>query len=107
MLRHYNFVIGYRPGRQNSVANALSRRADHYPQGELPEPYKPFPEDKMRMVEELETVAVEGAGEALEWALLSTIITDATLQEEMKRETQEGDPKEEEGQIWVPGTQDL
>jgi transposase InsO family protein len=107
MLRHYNFIVGYRPGKQNSVADALSRRADHYPQGEPPEPYKPFPEDKMRTVEELEIAAVEGAGEALDWALLNTIVTDATLQEEIKRETQEGDPKGEEGQIWVLRTQDL
>ena len=36
-LRHFNYVLGYRPGKQNSVADTLSRREDLLPtEGEIP-----------------------------------------------------------------------
>jgi hypothetical protein len=109
MLRHYDYVVGYRPGKLNTVADALSRRADHYPQGKEPEPRKPFPEEIIRPIEELEAAAInlDGTGETLEWAYCNMVVTDATLQEEIRKETQHGDPVGEQGLIWVPKTSDL
>jgi len=54
ILKHYNYVVGYRPGNKNTVADILSRRHDHYQTQEEPEEFNLFPETKMRPIEDLE-----------------------------------------------------
>ena len=111
ILRQYNYEVGYRSGKQNTVADILSRRTDHYPDGVEPPAFKPFPEDKMRSVEDLEMSALEyeleGIEPALEYAFICLIDSDATLLEEIRSLVMEEDPKGEEGKIWVPNKNDL
>ena len=45
-LQKYNFVIGYRPGKQNSVADALSRQQDLMPPNEESKPIVVLPSEK-------------------------------------------------------------
>ena len=45
-LQRYNFVIGYRPGKENSVVDALSRRQDLSIKDEDPKPTTLFPPGK-------------------------------------------------------------
>jgi hypothetical protein len=113
VLRHYNYIVRYQPGKQNSAADALSRWADHWESAGQPVEFKPFPGDKMIPMEKLELAALdweESEGEwqgALEWALIAQISTNATLLEEIRLNTQEGDPKAEDERVWVPDRQDL
>ena len=45
-LAHFDLVIQYRPGKQATVPDALSRRADHIPEGEKVSEYRIFTEDQ-------------------------------------------------------------
>jgi len=106
-------VVGYHPGKQNSVADALSQRLDHWESAGQPINFKPFSEERMILMEELEVAAL-GVGleqgewdEAMEWAFCNLISTDGTLIEEIKRVTRDMDPKGENGKIWVPNMEDL
>ena len=47
ILRHYNYKVAYQPGNKNTIADILSRRADHYLDGIEPLKFDPFPEEKM------------------------------------------------------------
>jgi len=112
ILRHYNYMVGYQPGNKNTAADILSRRHDHYPTKEEPQEFNPFPETKMRPIEELELAGLEmelgdcGA-EALEWAYVAAITTDATIMEDIKVITTSEDPKGEGGRTWVLDRGDL
>ena len=101
ILQHYNYEVAYRPGNKNTVADILSRRPDHYPDGIEPQKFDPFPEDKMHPLEEKEM------DEALEYTFICLIDSDATLLEEIRSLTTEGDPREENGRVWVPNKNNL
>ena len=113
ILKHFNYEVGYRPGAKNTVANILSRRTDHYPEGEEPAEFNPFPEDKMVPIEQLELSAMDCGledkewSQALEWAYLCMVDSDHTLIKEIKSLVTESDPKGENGRIWVPDKHDL
>jgi transposase InsO family protein len=120
-LRHFNYVLGYRPGNKNSVADSLSRRED-LRQGEEARPvFKPFSEDKMTPVEELDIniigmdTEVEVETEEIALVLLQT---DGDLQEAMRQwkaknkiELPDHEEKEglyiKEGRIWVPPDEEI
>jgi hypothetical protein len=107
ILRQYNYVVGYRPGSKNTVADILSRRADHYPpNGEESECTNPFPEEKILPLEELESATMD-AETAWEHGLLCLIDSDTKFLEEIESLVMETDPKGEEGRIWVPPLNDL
>ena len=63
--------------------------------------------------EELEVSAMECGldeeemAEALEWAYICMVDSDATLLEEIKSMVTETDPKGENGRIWVPEKNNL
>ena len=104
--------MGYRPGNKNTVADILSRRHDHYPTQEEPEEFNPFPEARMRPIEELELAGLEmelgdNGAEALEWAYLVAVTTDATIMEDIRTVTTSEDPKDENGRTWVPDKGEL
>ena len=67
----------------------------------------------MHPLEEMEmAVLAYGLGqeemdEALEYAFICLIDSDATLLEEIRLLTTEGDPKKENGRVWVPNKNDL
>jgi len=104
ILRRYNYVVGYRPGKQNTVADIPSRRADHYPEGGEPEEIvNPFPASKIHPIEELQLANID----AWENGLLCLIDSDATLLEEIRSLVTDTDPGEDEGRIWVPDKGDL
>jgi hypothetical protein len=108
ILWQYNYVIGYRPGSKNTVADILSRRADHYPpSGEETLPDKPFPEDRILPIEELGSLTVEELETAWEHGLLCLIDSNAQFMEEIRSLVTETDPKGEDGRIWVPPLNDL
>jgi hypothetical protein len=100
ILKGYNYVVGYRPGSKNTVADILSRRPNHYPSKDEPIPFNPFPEDKMKPIEDLENAHITFA----EFCLIET---DGTLLEEIRSLVMEGDPEDEEGRVWVPDRGDL
>jgi len=58
ILQHYNYVVGYCLGKQNSVADALSQRSDHWETAGQPIEFKPFSEERMILMEELEVAAL-------------------------------------------------
>ena len=93
------------------MADILSRRTDHYPNGVEPPAFKPFPEDRMRSLEELEISAMnyelEEIDSALEYAFICLVDSDATLVEEIRSLVKEEDPKGEDGRIWVPNKNDM
>ena len=45
-LANFDLVIQYRPGKQSSVPDALSRRADHIPEGEKVSEYRIFTKEQ-------------------------------------------------------------
>ena len=109
-LRHFNYVLGYRPGKQNSVVDTLSRREDLLPtEGEAPQ-FEPFPEEKIKPLEELEIDEI--SIQELEEVALALLATDGDLQEEIRkwiehRKTTILEHKLEglwtrDGHIWVP-----
>jgi len=56
ILQHYNYVVGYPPGKQNSVVDTLSQRSNHWElAGQLVD-FKPFGEERMIPMLELEIV---------------------------------------------------
>jgi len=106
-------VVGYHLGKQNSVADVLSQRSDHWETAGQPIDFKPFSEERMILLEELEVAAL-GAGleqeewdEAMEWAFCNLISTNGTLIEEIRKATKNMDPKGDNGKIWVPDREDL
>ena len=113
ILKNFNYIVGYRPGNKNTVADILSRRTDHYPTEDAPEHFKPFPDEKMVPIKQLEIAALDfGLDEdrwleALEWVYLCAIESDVTLTEEMKFLTKTSDLKDEDGRTWVPDERDL
>ena len=113
ILKNFNYVVGYRPGNKNTVADILSRRSDHYSTEEEVEPFKLFPEEKMVPVHQLELAGLDfefGGDEwsqALEWAYLCAVESDATLSEEMRLLTKDSDPRDKSGRTWVPDEKDL
>ena len=113
ILRHYNYEVAYRPGNKNTVADILSRRPDHYPEGVEPQKFDPFPEEKMYKLEEVEMATLayglkqEEMNEALEYAFICLIDSDATLLEEIRSLVNEDSPKGENGRVWVPNKNDL
>ncbi len=112
-LKGFDCLYYHTPGAKNTVADILSRRGDHYPEDEEKPEFNPFPEDKMFPIEQLEISAMEfGLDkeemiEALEWAYLCAIDTDATICEEIRSLVTETDPVLENGKIWVPDKNDL
>ena len=113
ILKHYNYIVRYRPGAKNTVADILSRREDHYLKEGPPEEFNPFPENKMIPIEELELSALEYGleeeewSQALEWAYLCLVDSDRTIIEEIKLITGESDPIRTDGRIYVPDQNDL
>ena len=113
ILKHYNYVVGYRPGAKNTVADILSRREDHYPKEGPPEEFNPFLEDKMTPIEQLELAATELGleedkwSQALEWAYLCLVDSDMMIIEEIKSIAGESDPMRQDGRIYVPDQNDL
>ena len=92
-------MVGYRLGKQNSVADALSQRMDHWETAGQPIDFKPFSKERMIPVEELEVAAL-GAGleqeewdKAMEWAFCNLISTDRSFIEEIRKVTKDTDPK--------------
>jgi hypothetical protein len=61
ILKGYNYVVGYQAGSRNTVTDTLSQRPDHYPSNEEPIPFNPFPEDKMKPLEEIDTATLSFA----------------------------------------------
>ena len=113
ILKHYNYIVRYRPGAKNTVADILSRREDHYLKEGPPEEFNPFPENKMIPIEELELSALEYGleeeewSQALEWAYLCLVDSDRTIIEEIKLIAGESDPIRTDGRIYVPDQNDL
>ena len=113
ILKHYNYVVRYRPGAKNTVADILSQRGDHYPKEGPPEEFNPFPEEKMVPVEQLELSALEYGleeeewSQVLEWAYLCMVDSDRTIIEEIKSIAGESDPIRQDGRIYVPDQNDL
>ncbi len=95
------------------VADILSRRGDHYPESKEKPEFNPFPKDKMFPIEQLEILAMEfGLNsdemmEALEWAYLCAINSDATICEEIRSLVTETDLIGGNGRTWVPNKNDL
>jgi len=113
ILWHYNYIIGHRLGKQNLVADTLSQRVDHWELvGQLVK-FKPFSEERMIPIEELEIVALgygleQGEWEdTMEWAFCNMISTDVTLIKLINKVTMDRDPVGENGKIWVPDQEDL
>ena len=113
ILKHYNYVVGYRPGAKNTVTDILSRREDHYlKEGPLVE-FNLFPEEKMIPMEELELSTLEYGleeeqwSQVLEWAYLCLVDSDMTIIEEIKSIAGESDPIRQDGRIYVPDQNDL
>ena len=106
-------MVGYWPGKKNTVADILSRRTNHYLTEDTPEHPEPFPNEKMIPIEQLELAVLDLGlednewAEALEWAYLCTIESDATLMQEMKLLMKESDLKDEGSRTWVPDEKDL
>ena len=113
ILQHYNYIVGYHPSKQNSVADTLSRRSDHWESAGQPVDFKPFSEERMIPLEELELAALglglepEEWDKAMEWAFCNMISTDGTLIEEIRRVTRDTDLKGDNGRIWVLDREDL
>jgi len=112
-LKGFDCLYYHTPGAKNTVADILSRRTDHYPEEEEKPGFNPFPENKMFPIEQLEISAMEFGldqeemMEALEWAYLCAINSDATIMEEIRLVVTEMDLKGENGKIWVPNINDL
>ena len=62
--------------------DALSWRPDHLPDGEPLPVFKPFPDDKIKSIKELDDMKGEMFAVG-EWAFLNLVDTDMTLQEEI------------------------
>jgi len=113
-LRHFNYVLGYRSGDKNSVADPLSRKHDLLPaEGELPA-FKPFPKEKILPMEELDLLELE----EIEDIALALVATDGDIQERIRKWLQKSkekwpDYQEEDGllvkdgRIWVPPDEDF
>jgi hypothetical protein len=114
-LRHFNYIIGYRSGKKNTVADPLSRQPDHHEGGEEEPWLRPFTEEKMRPIEELDLnlVEVEIEDQECEAIVMALLSMDGDIQEEIRQwleknpTTVEGFKPEEglltqEGRIWVP-----
>ena len=112
-LKGFDCLYYHTPGAKNMVADILSRRNDHYPEDEEKPEFNPFPEDKMFPIKQLEISAMEfGLNhdemmEALEWAFLCAIDSDATICEEIRSMVTKNDPIGENRRIWVPDKNDL
>ena len=103
-------------GKQNSVADPLSRREDLLPEeGEIPR-FEPFPEDRIKPLEELEMDEI--SLEELEDVALALLATDRDIQEEIRQWTRDREftlkgKRKEEGlwiqneRIWVPPDQEI
>ena len=81
-LRNFNYVLGYRPGKQNSVADTLSRREDLKTEEEERPVFEPFSAEKMIPVDDLE--ANEVSIEELEEMALALLTTDGNIQEDIR-----------------------
>jgi Integrase zinc binding domain len=53
LLKHYNYTIGYRPGTQNSAADALSQRAELMPENLEEIPIMMIPPERLWEVAEI------------------------------------------------------
>ena len=86
-LRHFNYVLGYRPGNKNLVADSLSQREDLKPGEEEKPEFRPFPEEKMIPMKELEIngIGVDQEVEVeTEEIALALLQTDGDLQETIR-----------------------
>jgi len=105
-LQKYNFVIGYRPGKQNSAADALSRQQDLMPPNEEPTPTVLLPQEKFV---ELDSIAADSEIAAY----LDAIATDNEILERIREieqensENEKGDLQYKEGWIIVPEDNDV
>ncbi len=112
-LKGFDCLYYHTPGAKNTVADILSRRGDHYPEKEEKPEFNPFPENKMFPIEQLEISAMEFGldqdkmMEALEWAYLCAVNSDATIINEIESLVTEKDPSRENGRTWVPDKNDL
>ena len=104
-------MLGYRPGKQNSVADTLSRREDLRTEDEERPVFEPFSAEKMIPVDDLE--ANEVSIEELEEMALALLTTDGNIQEDIREWIrQKGTTLEKgelveglwlkDGRIWVP-----
>ena len=84
ILHHFNYVVGYRPGAKNVAVDALSRRPDHLPDGEPLPVFKPFPDEKIKPIMELDDTK-DGMFGVGEWAFLNLVDMDMMLQEEISQ----------------------
>jgi len=105
-LQKYNFVIRYRPGKQNSAADALSRRQDLMPPNKDPPSTTLLPQEKFV---ELDLIAADDEITIY----LDAIATDSEILEKIqeieqnKLGNERNDIQYREGRVVVPENDDI
>jgi RNase H-like domain found in reverse transcriptase len=84
LLKHYNYTIGYRPGHQNGVADALSRRQELAPENPEEEPTTMIPPERMAQLAEIAELTWEEYNECLVALIEEQIRGDTEIQQEIR-----------------------
>jgi hypothetical protein len=98
-LQWYNFIIGYRPGTQNSAADALSQWQDLTTEGDRQTPQMLL---SPQQFVELNLITAN----SMTVAFLNTIATDSEILDEIQQTSREAEPMKE-GKAIVPDVPDI